>query len=327
MTMTGEWNLPHVISIARRRWKTIGGVSLVVGVLTYLLLGLIPPLYEAEAIFYPANPRSVSSALLGEGSGSADFLSFGTDEVVEQFLQILGSASVIEGLVRRFDLAHHYRIDMDRPFARKRLIKAVKKHIKVRRTQFSSIAITVSDPSPDTAALLANTLMMLADSIKSALVQQRARAAFAITQKHYEEKHRQVQKIVDSLQALGRMGVLNYEEQSASYAEAWAAAVTKGNIRHARQIEEKIRLLGEYGPIQHYLSKQLTFELEALSLLKQQYEKLRMSAFERISTIFVIDRASPPDQPAWPPRLLLTLAAMCLTAGAMLALFLIVNRR
>ncbi len=317
--MSEEWKIPDIIRWLRQHWKKIGGLALLAGVTVYFLTGLITPLFKAEAIFYPANPRAVSSALLGEGDGSGEFLSFGTDEVVEQFLQILRSASVIDGIIQRFDLIRHYGLDTTQPQVRKRLAQLMSQRIKVRRTQFSSIAIEVMDRSPDTAALLANTLMMLADSIKSTLAQEHARQAFAIIRKHYQAKQQAVRKIVDSLQVLGQMGVLNYEEQSASYAEAWANALSRGNLRHAREIEKKIRLLGQYGPIQHYLSQQLAFELEALSLLKQQYEKLRMSAFERVSTIFIIDRATPPELPAWPPRLLLSVLAALLTAVAVVA--------
>ncbi len=311
------WRLTPLWETCRRHWKAIGAVTAAVGLITYLLLRMVTPLYEGEAVFYPANPQAVAAALTGDQSEGGVFLEFGTQEVVEQFLQILRSSSLRRALDRRFNLAEHYGIDTAHPRAPQQLDRQIDKRIKVRRSQFSSIVIEVRDESPDTAALLANAMMMLADSIKSTLIQQRAREAFAVVEKRYQQKQQEIQMLVDSLQTLGGMGVLNYEDQSAAYAEAWGKALADGRLQQARKIEEKMKLLGQYGPIQYYLSQQLASEMEAFALLRQHYEKLKTNSTERISTIFVIDRARPVPVPVWPPRLLLSLAAMMLTAGAL----------
>ncbi len=317
------WEFRPLWNIMRHRWKIIGGVSFVVGIATYLAMRLIAPLYEGQAVFYPANPQAITTALTGESSEGGAFLEFGSNEVVEQFLQILRSSSLRQALNQQFHLAKHYGIDINQPKGPQLLDRQIEKRIKVRRSQFSSIIIEVWDESPDTAALLANAMMTLADSLKGSLIQHRAQEAFQVIEKRYRNKQREVQTLVDSLQTLGKMGVLNYEDQSASYAESWGKALSEGRLNQARRIEEKMKLLGQYGPIQYYLSQRLRNEMEAFLLLQQHYEKLKTRSTERISTIFVIDRARPMPVPVWPRRLLMAGLATGCSMAILLLFFLI----
>ena len=95
-------------------------------------------------------------------------------------LQILESGNIRSKIVSKYDLLHHYEIDLNGKYVNTDLNKTYYENISFKRNNNGAVIITVMDKSPDTAALIANDIASLYDSTKNAMIHERAMTDFII---------------------------------------------------------------------------------------------------------------------------------------------------
>jgi len=280
--------------------------AIVAGASTYL----VKPKYEAVSIFYPSTHMSVSRGLMNENVyGDKDFLTVGEGEEAEQLLQILQSDRIADKIKRRFNLMEHYRIKQGEKYANTRFGKMFKKNVKSNLTEYTSIRVRVRDEDPELAAKIANDIVEIMDTIRNNISIERARQGLYIVEKDYNEKKAHVQNLIDSLNALAKLGVLDYTAMSEALGTAFAEAVNKGNTAALRSIDDKIQLLSKYGPTQAWLASELEYEIEQFVKLRAKYKQVRADVDNIIPSKFIVERAYVPEKKAYPKRILITLVA------------------
>jgi capsular polysaccharide biosynthesis protein len=286
------------------RWRKplllIGGVAFIVSTIVSFL---IPERYKSTVIMFPATTSSLSKALLSENpSAKQDVLLFGQEEEAEQMLQILNSDEIRDRICKRFKLMQHYHIDTTDRYKRTRLYDEYQSNITFKRTEFMSVKIEVLDINPDTAARIANVVAQLLDSTTTRMQRERASQAFRIVKNEYLDKLKDVKFIGDSMNKLNEKGMYDYESQSSVVSEQYAIAIAKGDERAIKSLEQKLKVISEYGSAYLSVRDNLTLQTKQLNMLKTKFEEAKVDAEQEIPHKFIVNNAFPAEKKSSPVR-------------------------
>ena len=128
-------------------------------------------------------------------NGKDDILKFGEQEEAEQMLQILNSDEIRNRIIEKYDLINHYGIDDDYKYKKTELQAIYESNINVDMNKFMAVEIEVLDYDATIAALIANDIAALLDTVKNRMRREIAVSAFTIVSKRYnEQKETWIQK-------------------------------------------------------------------------------------------------------------------------------------
>lgn len=280
----------------------------------------IPPKFKSTVILFPSSTNSISKALLGDNQGyKQDLLQFGEEEDAEQLLQILNSSKIRDRIIEKYNLMKHYDIDIEGKFKRTLLNKEYASNINYRRTENMAVEITVMDINPDTAALIANDISALLDSVKIYMQKQRALRGYQIVKNEYEMLQSNIQTKEDSMTRLRELGIQDYETQSEMINRQMAIEIARNaNSNSVKALEKKMEILAKYGGPYVSLRDGLEHDKKQLSEVKEKYDKAKIDYEEELPQTFIVDRAYPAEKKSYPVRWVIlvvaTLGAFLLTA-------------
>ncbi len=307
-----------LISFLVKWWKHIT-IATTIGAITSIVISLtMKDRYKSVVIFYPTTTNSISKALLDvSGNNRQDFLEFGDEDEAEQALQILKSDEIREWVIAQYNLYEHYRIKPDGKFAKTKMMKKFAKNVNFRRTEFNSVEISVLDEDPNIAAGMANDIAARLDSVKNRIQKERAREGLKIVEAEYVYLKSQIQAMSDSLDKIRSYGINDYVSQAEVLNKEYAAAVSKGDSRAVKALEEKIAILSKYGGAYVTLTENLELYLEQLAEIKLKYDQARVDAEQIVPHKMVVNYAYPADRKTYPKRSLIvlgaTFATFCMT--------------
>jgi len=259
---------------------------------------------------FPASTNSVSKALLTEHNQKGeDLMSFGEDEQAEQLMQILNSNKIRDRVIRKFNLMEHYGIDSSAKYKYSILFDEYERNISFRRTPFMAVQITVYDTDPQLAADIANNIAALLDSTKNDMQHLRAIQGLAIVEVEYKTLQSEVYVIVDSLVALGKLGVNDVEYQSQVLNQQMAIAIMDANTPAMNALQKRLDILGKYGGIYMSLKNALEFKTEQLTLLQSRLKEAKVDAQENITQKFIVNDAYESEKKSYPIRWLIMLVS------------------
>ena len=298
-----NWRLPLMI------------VSLVAAILAAIFSGpsFIDPLYESTVTVFPSTTNSLSKALLPQkfASRGQDILEFGKEEEAEQLLQILNTDEIRDSIIRKYDLMQHYDIDTDGKYAKTELYRTFASNISFRRTEFMSVEISVLDTDPDTAALIANDIVVLLDMVKNRIQRERANQGLRIIEGEYLGLKRELEVLEDSLTLLRYKGVHDYEAQSSVFNEQLATAIIENApAKSIRALEQKLDTLAKYGGTYVSIRDELVYLKEEVVKLKTAYDQAKVDVSQSLPATFRVNNAYPAEKKKYPIRWLVVALSM-----------------
>jgi len=304
-------------------------ILLLVGVAAFVIstVGafMITPKYKSTVTMFAASSVSVSKSLLAKSYQSAKggILNFGEEEEAEQLLQILNSEELRNRIIQKFDLAKHYKIDMNSKYPMTQLGTEFSGNFKFSKTQFLSISIDVLDENPKLAAEMANYAAAMVDTVMNRLHHERAQKALNLVTRELVSVQTQMKNLEDSLSVIRKAGINDYKSMSKVFNEAYAKAILKNNPQTMQKIEAKLAVLSKYGSpylsmtfLQEYLS-------ERLSDMQQKYAEAKVDVEQDLPYKYIVDSATPSEKKATPKRMIIILVST-LSAIFFALLFLII---
>lgn len=262
--------------------------------------------YKSIVVMFPTTTSSISKALIAENSGAKqDVLQFGEEEEAEQMLQVLNSDEIRSRICQKYNLMKHYGLDTTDKFKRTNLFEEFSDNVSFKRTEFMSVKIEVLDTDPDTAAMIANDIAALLDTVQNRMMRERAVKAFKIVEAEYFEKLAQIKRMDDSLRTLNSLGIYDYESQSEVVNQQYAIAVSKGDMRAIKSLEEKLAILSKYGAAYMAVRENLLLERKELSNLRVKYNEAKVDAEQSLQRKFVVNSAFPAEKKSSPVRWLI----------------------
>ncbi len=289
-------------------------VSVVAVVISSIVSLLIREKYKSTVILFPTRTNSIAKVLLAENmSGKFDILDFGEEEQAEQMLQVLNSDEIRARVIEKYNLMQHWDINPNDKFKMTKLFKAYESNIRFKRTEFMSVRIDVMDFSPDTAALIANDIAALHDTVRNRMRKELAVQAFEIVKAAYLDQKWRIQLLEDSLTKIREMGVYSYESQAEVLSDQLGAALVSGNRKAAEEIEANLKKISTYGSSFISLTEQLVNEYKQLSVVRARYDEAKVDAEKTMESKFVVNRAFPAEKKSYPIRWLIVVVSTAAT--------------
>jgi uncharacterized protein involved in exopolysaccharide biosynthesis len=286
------------------KWRKAILVITAAGAIASIIFSLlIQNKYKSTVVMFPTSTGSISKQLLAENPNTkSDILQFGEEEQAEQMLQVLNSDEIRARICQKYNLMKHYDIDTADQFKRTMLYEEFLDNVNFKRTEFMSVKVEVLDHSPDTAALIANDISALLDSVHTRMQHDRAIKAFKIVEGEYLAKVAHIKQMEDSMRAINRLGIYDYESQSEVTNEQYAIAISRGDARAVKSLEEKLQVLAMYGSAYMGIRDQLELERKQLTLLLTKYNEAKADAEQSLPYKFVVDKAYPAEKKSYPVR-------------------------
>ncbi len=285
-------------------------VSFAAAIVSSIISLLIEEKYKSTVIMFPTTTNSISKALIADNfGGKDDVLELGEEEQAEQLLQILNSDEIRNRIINKYDLMNHYEIEQDDPFKLTKLTRKFNSNISFEQTEFMSVKVEVLDRNPDTAALIANDIASLLDTVKNRMRKKIALEALEIVEGEYFGMMNYMQQMEDSLAKIRAMGVHDPESQSEVLTEQLAVATLKNNKNAIKVIENQLATLAEYGGIYISIRDNFEWDRKQLSFLKAKYAEAKIDAEKSLEHKFIVNQATPAERKSYPIRWLIVVSS------------------
>ncbi len=303
MNNTENFNLTNIIIFLFKKRKPILIITTLATIISIIVSLIMENEFKSSVVIYPASTSSVSKALLTDMSRAPkDILKFGEEEETEQLMQILQSEEIKSKIISKYKLMEHYKINPEKKYSKTKLLKEYNSKISFRKTQYQAIEITVYDTDNEIAANIANDITTILDSVYNKVQKNRAFMALEIIENQFQLEKKYILQIEDSLSALRKLGVFDYEIQAKNYTEAHTNAIEAGNSYKAKLLQEKLDVLAKYGSSYNSLSQLHEKEIEQLSLLKSKYEEAKVDAYQNLPHKYIVNPAQVSEKKAKPVR-------------------------
>jgi uncharacterized protein involved in exopolysaccharide biosynthesis len=146
--MDNFFNNTNLLRIVEK-WKWHLVILAVVSALVSLLVSsplFMKPRFKSVAYIYPSNVMPYSD-----------------ESETEQMLQWITSMVVRDSVINKFDLARHYGISPDEKYFRSTLEYMFSKNVKISKTQYESVEVSVTDIDPVMARDIVNAILYFTD--------------------------------------------------------------------------------------------------------------------------------------------------------------------
>ncbi|NVK26765.1 MAG: hypothetical protein HWE14_01910 [Flavobacteriia bacterium] len=326
-----EYQSTNLITFLYKWRKPLIILPLVSAIAAAVLSGptFITPKYQSSVTVYATTTNSISKAILPQtGFGDEDVLEFGDEERAEQLLQILNTDEIRDSIVAKYNLMEHYDIDPESPYRQTELRETFSDNVEFRRTEFSSVEISVLDEDPQMAADIANDINRLLNKVKNRIQRERAYLALQIVENSYQQIRAEERKLEDALRDLRvNKGVHDYEAQASVYSEQIAMATVELGPNHerTRALRESLDTIAKYGGRYVDMREELQLLKEEEIKIKTKLDQARVDYNQSLPASFEINSAYPAEKKTYPIRSLIVLISMMGTFIATLVIILVVS--
>ena len=264
----------------------------------------ITPLYKSVAVAYPANISPYSD-----------------ESETEQMLEIINSTSIMDSVVEKYDLWTDYKINKADPFAKTYMINEYRSKIKIGKTPYEAVSITVMDKDPFVACDIAKDILNFYDRKVHDLHTQKVAEVVDMYALQLSMKQHDIDSLKEALTDLAtNYGVLNYSGQ--------LREVTRGFVNGSAKANELKQNLEKYGADAVDLETKIVAEANTYSLIKKDYEQNLRFFNSHLTYSNIITEPFPADKKSFPVRWVVV--ALCGLGALLLSIvviFVIENRR
>jgi len=280
------------IIYARRFFIVIVTGIAVIGAAIFSGPSFIAPRYRSEVIIYP--PSTNSNRMLIERDAR-----FGSDKEIDEQIQLLGSSIVRDSIIRKYALYSHYGIDTNSSEKRFLLHEIYNDRIKIERTRYNSISVSVSDKDPKMAAELANDIVTIGDHLKSAIIMAKLREAFNMLAKNIFDLSLQIDQVADEINKTHSKEVVS--------GTTFYKRTNIDQLKEQLDLKELMRIARESDQVR-FLEQLYLYEskLQQLATIQLSYDQALVSLSNQIPTSFIISPAEAADKKSFPVRWMIT---------------------
>jgi len=278
-------NTPMIKTALKYKWQILisTAVAAILGAVFSSSL-FITPLYRSEAVAYPSNIST-----------------FSDEDESEQMLQIMGSQFIKDSIIEKYDLWKHYKIARDYKYAKSTMMYEYGQKIKITKTPYDAVSIQVMDKSPDTAAMIANDILVLYDNYSNLIHVDKYVEVSSMLHQQMLRKQHDIDSMKNRLAELAQnYGLLDYKAQSRE--------VSRGYLSGTSKVSELKKNIELYGAEVLDLEEKISFEAEQYSELKKDYETEFRYTVSKRTYYTLVTEAYPSDHKAYPIRWVIVLA-------------------
>lgn len=296
----------EIIIKYKKQLAIIGVVSVLLSVI-FSSEYFIKPRFKSTAIVYPSN-----------------LVPYSTESPTEQLLQLFESDDIRDDLIKDFDLYTHYDIDTNQKYPLTALHGQMMENIKIDKTKFESVEITVWDTDPFVARDIADSLLAKLDNKAKALQREKSAEVVVIHKNMLDQKKAEMDSMeYELMQIRNKYGILDFGDQIKSFSRVYyeeMAAGRAGQNNSGRAMDKTMDALlnngGEYVALREHLWR----IRGTYNDYKIQYENSLKDLTKELTYSNVVTKPVPAEKKSYPVRSLIVI----MFTGAMLALSFII---
>ena len=293
------------------RWRKPLIIVTLIALLSSIAVSLlIENKYKSTVVLFPSTTSSISKSILSDEVGrNEDILRLGEEEEAEQMLQILNSDEIRNGIIKKFNLLQHYDIDNDDEYKLTKLQKEYESNVTFERTKFMSVEINVLDHDPDTAAMIANDISSLLDSVNNRMRREVALQALNIIKDELNNEKIYLKQLEDSLNAFRSMGIIDVSSQTERLTELMATAILQGKKQAADDLNKKLEIISSYAGVFNDLKEEIWTEKKRMVFLRNKFRETEVDVNKSLQYKFVVNSAFPAEKKSYPIRWLIVVVS------------------
>ena len=298
-------NLSLVQLILKWKWHIIIiTVAAAICGVVFSSSAFITPLYKSEAVAYPANISPYSD-----------------ESETEQMLQIINSQSIMDSIIDKYDLWSDYEIDRNDHFAKTYMINEYQSKIKISKTPYEAVSITVSDKDPFVACNIAKDILNFYDRKVHDLHTQKAGEVVAMYERQLRLKQHDIDSLKQKMTEIGtQYGITDFSGVSRE--------VTRGYINGSNKAAELKDNLENYGADIIDLTTKIQAEGNTYVSIKVDYEQELRFYHSNLTYSNIITEPFPADKKSYPVRwVVVALCGLGAFLFSILVVFIIENRK
>ena len=264
----------------------------------------ITPLYKSVAVAYPANISPYSD-----------------ESETEQMLEIINSTSIMDSVVEKYDLWTDYKINKADQFAKTYMINEYRSKIKIGKTPYEAVSISVMDKDPFVACDIAKDILNFYDQKVHDLHKQKVGEVVSM----YERQLNQKQRNIDSLKQ-------RYTEICTTYGisdiSSQSREATKSMLSGSAKASEMQANLEQYAAELIDLHTKIAAEGNTYVSTKVDYEQNLRFYYSDLTYSNIVTEPFPADKKAFPVRwVVVALSALGALLLSIVVIFIIENRK
>jgi tyrosine-protein kinase Etk/Wzc len=301
-------NGTNLVQMVWQKKFIIIGIGIVAFISSIIISFQLTPLYQSTAILIPAAATQASKDVFVD-SRAKGLTVFGDDEEVEHLLQILSSETLRRATIEKQDLFNNYEIKRTEKEAWHKVNTKFSNNISFRRSRYRTVRIEVLDRSPAKSAEIANTIVVLADSLMRATKKEVALKALEVIEFQYNRTLADAYIADDSLTQIMKKGVFDITFQTKEVTKIYAEAIAKGNQDAISRIEKYIDKLATHGAALTRYQSDIQYRALQLKDMRESINILSAEAQGAIPSQFVIDWAVASDKKAKPKKIIIVIVS------------------
>ncbi|MEO8590736.1 MAG: hypothetical protein ABI432_15280 [Flavobacteriales bacterium] len=303
--MSTDLTFGAALNVVRRHVRLFLLVGGVAALLSGYLSGptFIKPKYMSTATVYPVNLSSYS-----------------IETRTDQLLQLLGSNSIRDSLIARFDLPRKYEVDTTATGGYFSLYNEFNDRVEISKTRYESVQIEIVDEVPRDARDMVNAMLDQVNLLARRLQREKSYEVLEIAERSLSNEKYKLDSVEARLDTLRRnAGLLEYESQvkelTKGYVRMLGSGASQGQkdavLRMIKELEEKG---GEFNELTE-LSKMFRLNYDRLLT---EYERVVNDVTKLLTYTNVVVYPEVSDKKVYPVRWLIVVTA---TASTMFLCF------
>jgi len=273
------------------KWKWHLVVLAVAAALVSLIASspfIMKPRFKSTAIIYPSN-----------------ILPYSEESQTEQMLQWMSSTDIRDSVLKKFDLAKHYKVLPDDPYYLSTLHGLYNKNISISKTQYESIEVVVTDIDPVMARDIVNAILFYTDVKIRATHYVNYKRVFDAVEKRLNDKLAEMDSVKNRYREMATTyGIYDIGSQSQEITRGALGTVDgTGKSINSKDVQRlKEGMIEKSGELM-YLSNRISLSAAEFSEIKRLYEGAKYEIDKKVTFINVVTYPEVADKKSYPKRL------------------------
>lgn len=313
--MDNYFNNTSLVGLIIKWRKHLVIITLIAAILGAIFSGpfFITPLYKSEAVAYPSN-----------------IMSYSDESETEQMLQIIQGQDITDSIIEKFNLLEVYKIDPNYKYMRTTVLYKYSQNVKIKKTPYEAISITVRDKDPERAAAMAYEILNQYDLKVGNL----HKLKYSEVVEMYEQQLADKKHVIDSLQARMRIlgteyGLVDYTMQSQEIMRGYLRTVMGASTTNinTKAVDEIKHNMANYGGEMITLIEMLEAEATSFVSVKLDLETAQRFIHAKLTYSNIISKPFPSDKKVFPVRwIIVALSGLGAFLLSLLIIFLLDNK-
>lgn len=254
----------------------------------------IKPKFKSFAIVYPSN-----------------LIQYSTESKSEQMMQLFESADIRNSVIRKLNLADHYKIDTTQPAGYTDLIGEYESNVSVTRTDYESILIKVLDTDPKLACDMVKEIMSALNQKARLLQRGKSKEILSMQEKQLSDRKRELDSVNVILQNLRvNYHLLDYVTQVKEFTKGYIKTINASGKSNYKDIDVMINNLQQKGGEFYTMVRVYDGILNSYNATKVEYDNTLTDMNKELTYISEVTSPIVADKKSYPIRWLIVLVSV-----------------